>query len=63
MSNVQNPSDIPLYWWVYIGILILAYYNPYKTGLFFIPSQISDNPPPRNKGLLTIGFPLEGLTY
>ena len=37
LSNVQNPYDIP--WnpgWL-IGILIMAYYNPYITGSYFIP--------------------------
>ena len=34
MINVQNPVDIPLKPDWFIGILIMAYYNPHITGWY-----------------------------
>ena len=34
LSNVQNPSLIPLYWLVFVGILLLGHYNPQYIGLY-----------------------------
>ena len=33
--KTQNPDDVPLYWLVHDGILLMAYHNPYISGVVY----------------------------